>query len=414
MNKTLLTNAVWLVLCVAAFFIGRSGPAPSAQTSERSASAPGSSTRSSSGGSESPLTEQRSARLGFSPQEVSSSFGVVLETVLAQKDPLLRTEGILSLARNLEAGQFQDAIAAFSEKGNEEDLRLLYTAWAEVAPYEALAYAKENADGNSAAQTILATFAKTDPDGAIAWAKKDFDGDDDRRANPYLIGVINGLALVDVPRATALLQELPYSRGRGRALDAIYDEISKEGTQQAKDWISSLTEERLQAGAARKLVEDLAKNSPEEAAEWVSSLGDEALSSAAGSIVEKWAEADLTAAKTWVERQDPAIIASAGPSLVREMAAKDQLLEASKWVAQYEGSPDFDRTIRSLVRSSASQEPEFAADWALRITSERERARTLHRMLGSWLEKDQAGAKAFLDSQSIPDSVRRRLDRRQN
>jgi hypothetical protein len=81
------------------------------------------------------------------------------------------------------------------------------------------AYAKEKTGTNFARQTILSAWAKNDTEGAVAWARDNFDSDaKGADANPWIVGVIEGISSIDLGRATELLEELPFSRGRGQAL----------------------------------------------------------------------------------------------------------------------------------------------------------------------------------------------------
>ena len=328
-------------------------------------------------------------------------------------DPIARAEGFLQLVKNLGPDEFLDAVAAYREGGiNDEqfgEYRLLLTAWAQVNPLEALDYAKENTGSPFARQTILSAWAKNDTEGAVSWARENFDIEgDENRSNPWMIGVIEGIASIDLGRATQLMEELPFSRGRGEALDAVFAEVTSGGNENAKRWVAQLTDKSLKEGAAARLAGRLASEDPEAAAIWASSLGPEVMKRAAGSIVDQWAETDLNAAKAWVDSQPDEVIAASGPQLIENIIEDEDISTATAWLSRFEGNPAFDDSVRTLVYRSMSQEPTTAADWIMKLSSDRDQERTFHRVLGGWMQKDKEAAMGYINNNSVPDSIKRR------
>ena len=128
----------------------------------------------------------------------------------------------------------------------------------------------------------------------------------------------------------------------------------------------------------------------------------------AGTIVSNWAEADLNAARTWVAGQSQDIIAASGPSLVEKMIQKEDIATASAWLADFEGMPEFDDSVRTFVRNSAQEQPEVAADWIMKLTNERDQTGTFHRILRGWEQKDKAGAMDYIRNNPVPESIAKR------
>ncbi|MDG2400332.1 MAG: hypothetical protein P8M04_07150, partial [Akkermansiaceae bacterium] len=264
---------------------------------------------------------------------------------------------------------------------------------------------------NFARQTILSAWAKNDTEDAVAWARENFDSEaKGADANPWIVGVIEGISSIDLGRATELLEELPFSRGRGQALDAVFAEVTSAGPENAKRWIASLSDEKLKSGAASRLAGQLAKEDPRAAAQWATSLGSDILKSSAGEIVRQWADEDLAAARNWVENQPEEIVASAGPALVREMIQNEDVVTASDWLSNYEGNPAFDESVRSLVWNSMGDEPAFAADWIMKLSSEDDQRNTFHRMIGRWMSKDEAGVVDYVNNNPVPEGIKQRVE----
>ncbi|MDB4415799.1 hypothetical protein N9270_03630 [Akkermansiaceae bacterium] len=330
-------------------------------------------------------------------------------------DPIARAEEFLKFVKNLSPDQYLDAVDAYREGGIENEqfgeYRMLLSAWAQADPLQALDYAKEKTGTNFARQTILSAWAKNDTEGAVAWARENFDSEaKGADANPWIVGVIEGISSIDLGRATELLEELPFSRGRGQALDAVFAEVTSGGPENTKQWIASLGDEKLKSGAASRFAGQLAKSDPRAAAEWASSMGSEILKSSAGEIIQQWADNDLTAARNWVADQPEEIVASAGPALVREMIESEDVVAASDWLASYEGNPAFDESVRSLVWHSMGEEPAFAADWIMKLSSEDDQRSTFHRMIGRWMSKDEAGVVDYVNNNPVPEGIKQRVE----
>ena len=421
-SKTGFFAAAWAVSCGAAFLVGRgSSDSPGiAKDPDSMRGYAASRTRTISRGGQTSGPLMTDGRVASTSTDSSSK--VQIEAIRGEakalknmSDPIARAEKFLEFVKKLSPDQYLDAVDAYREDGIENEqfgeYRMLLSAWAQVDPLQALDYAKEKTGTNFARQTILSAWAKNDTEGAVAWARANYDSETKGAdANPWIIGVIEGISSIDLGRATQLLEELPFSRGRGEALDAVFAEVTSGGPESAKRWIASLGDEKLKSGAASRLAGQLAKSDPRAAAEWASSMGSEILKSSAGEIIQQWADKDLTAARDWVESQSEEIVASAGPALVREIIQNEDVVAASDWLATYEGNPAFDESVRSLVWNSMGEEPAFAADWIMRLSSEDDQRSTFHRMIGRWMGKDEAGVVDYINNNPVPEGIKQRVE----
>ena len=155
----------------------------------------------------------------------------IIETTPARKavtelaqivDPVERAKAFLALIQTLETDDFLNVVADFRALGITEqrmsEYGMLLHAWAKADPEGALDYAIKNTGTPFARQAIMASWSSDDPEAAIAFARDNYEGEG---ANPLLVGIIRGIAPSDLSRASDLLQELPYSRERGDALQSI-------------------------------------------------------------------------------------------------------------------------------------------------------------------------------------------------
>ncbi len=336
--------------------------------------------------------------------------------IARSEDAIARNTALLALIDSLSPENYLSVVDAFRKLGLTSERRgeyeLLLTAWAKVDPAGALDYASENTGGEYARNTILSTWATTNPDAAIAWAEENHTNAD--RANPWMVGVIEGIALSDVPRATGLMEGMIRSDERGQALDFIVDHLIANDPEEAKAWSTSVTNEGLRSSAFAFTATALARDTPSEAAQWLSSVGDvAALNRASEGITEDWYKESPEETTAWISSLPPEAMSKAAEGVVGNVVREDPV-QAAEYISELAASnPDanFDSSIRELVRGSARQDPELAAVWVSGISNDNEQTRYYHRVLGQWANQDSAAANAWMlsNSDSLPDSIARRF-----
>lgn len=410
-TKTLLISAGWSATAALAFFAGRSDQTDSAEAfSASTEGAAHSNTEIRSSFRDGEATGSSMIRKTSVPRE-GREFSKLIQEMTNLDDPIARTRAFLAFVEQLEPGQFQEAVENFRELGMTRermgDYAILLSAWAKADPYAALAYAKDTTETPFARQTILGTWARDSPDEAIQWAQTNFTGDDDD-ANPWIEGIIKGLAHSNQDLASKLLTDLPRSRERGRALRTLLaSHLNSSGQEGAKNWAQSINDPFLQGSVATRVADELAKGDPEGAMEWSASLGEDTLKRAAPEVIDRWIKEDKNAATAWINRQNDDVRAAAANSYVQNLS----LDEADEWLSKNATSGDYDRAIQDLARRAIrGDSPEFGADWIMRITNERQRNRTFHRNLRSWQRKDREGLINYAQNNPVPESILRRLN----
>lgn len=418
MNRVAPIAAAWIATCGAAYYLGsqseiaesNADDSPSSRTIVRA------SERSSSGSS----TSASRRALGERDQLLNvlslSIPADQIQEIVQMNDPIKRAEALLALMNQLSPGEFQDVVASFRGLGITRErmgeYAIMLTAWAKADPVGALDYAKENTETSFARQTILATWAQTHPDAAIAWAEENFEaGERENQANPWLVGIIKGLAENDLNRASTLLESLPFSRGRGDALDSVLNKVVlDQGLDAAKQWATGLSDERLQNGAVARLAAEMAKDDPAGTLDWAASVSRDALERSAGEVVERWASEDPIAAKNWIEQQPESIQASSAPGLIQAMA-EDDPQGASDWLTPRAGNPAFDDAVRELVWRTSESDPAMSGGWIMNLTDERDRTRTFHRTLRQMMGADAEATMNFVQGNEVPEGIRERATR---
>lgn len=415
MKNTSPTMVIALVLIGTVGFLAGRKSSPQSDTSselpENTRSA-----RASQVGGASDAGEGKSARENASsrPSLTPAERLIRLEEIVRGENVLDRNRALLAFIDQLAPGDYEEAVAHFRSLGINDQRRgeyaLLLSAWAKADPLSALTYAKESTNGNFASDTILTSWATLDPDAAMSWAQANHTGEG---ANPYMVGVIRGLAETDPQRATALLKEMPRSRERADALDAVLPYLFAQGNDATRAWIESLTDESLRNGAMLRSTERLASMDPEGTAKW--------LLQNPGEAADRRMDNVYTA---WVGKNEQAALSSyaslpAGPArtnalqgIVRAVASEDPN-KAISLMNNYDSDVN-DNVVQNFVWHSFGNHPSAAVSQIARIQNEGQRDRMYSRTLSRWYEMDAAAASAFMQSTPLSESVIRDVNRRIN
>ncbi|RYD31764.1 MAG: hypothetical protein EOP85_22410, partial [Verrucomicrobiaceae bacterium] len=275
--KSITTLAALVVIGVGGFMAGRISSSDPAKTAGEGA-AEGRSTRAGSSLSSTASSDTASSRRTSTrtPRaeggEMADKMGRLakLESIVRGENALERNRALLAYIDQLGPGEFADAVAHFRGLGLTEarmgEYSMLLTAWAQADPNSALAYARENTRGSFAQDTILTSWATTDPEAAIRWAQGNHEGDG---PNPFIPGIIRGLAQSDPARATELLATMPRSGERGKGLDFILPHLLQQGNDATREWITALADDSLKDGAMLRVARQFADADPAGTASWL-------------------------------------------------------------------------------------------------------------------------------------------------
>ena len=336
-----------------------------------------------------------------------------LESIVRGENALDRNRALLAYIDQLGPGDFEEAVASFRALGITEsrmgEYSMLLTAWAQVDPTNALAFAKENTRNGFARDTILTTWATTDPDAAIRWAQANFDGDG---ANPYLPGIIRGLSGTDPAKATELLTSMPRSEERGQGLDYMLPHLLQQGTAETQAWITSIKDDVLRNGAMMRVAEDLAQTDPAGTAAWLLAHPGDATQRRMDDVYGVWASQDTTAAlNSFAALPAGDERSNALRGVVSAVATEDP--KAAVGLMDRYPNDVTDRMVQNFVWHSFGTDPATAATQIARIGDQGEREAMYRRTLDSWFDRDPTAAQAWVQTNPIPESVQSHLNRRQ-
>jgi hypothetical protein len=311
---------------------------------------------------------------------------VTLKSVMEQKNPVARMQGFLDVLAGLGPGEMPDAVTVLKDMGGSsgKELSLMLHQWAQMDPASAAGWLSESDDGRFkgwAGRLVMEDWAQRDPLAATAMAETLGKTIKEGENNPWLSGVIRGLAENDPRSAGVLTQKLSYGEERGDAVEQVVDSFftSDPGGDAAREWAESLpdTDPRLKAGVTARVADALAKSSPEKAAEWVADLPEGSRSRAMASVAGRWASKDPNAAGTWLD--------------------------------SIPASPERNEAVVNFAWTVRREDPEAAMIWAGTITEEEQRNETTYRLAREWVREDPESAKAWVGQSALPENLRQRL-----
>lgn len=417
-NKLIPVVSALFAACIG-FAIGRNGtasPQPRANASEAlNASNSSTTSRSRMDQDSNARSSSKGAHDTTGRDLAAMEPRAALQLAMSAGDPLDRMRQWLSYLDQLGTNDFPGVIAAFREGGVSEEHMAEYTmllsAWAKLDPLGALQYASDNIKNPFAGQTILATWASKDPDSAIAWAKSHHTGDG---ANPWMVGVIKGMASSNLDRASTLLAEMPFSRERGDALDAVLPAYLQRSASAARQWIDGLSDDKLREGATMRLAGLTVNEDPTGTADWLLSHPSEATNR----------RIDDAMMAMW--QKDPSSVATYYNQIPEGEARKNALrgwingvgMEDPKAAValmdRYKNDLS-NRAVEQFVWHSMGKDPTVALNQVQRIDDENQRNQIYRRSLQYWLENNEGEALKWINSNPLPqnviDHVNRLLDK---
>jgi hypothetical protein len=396
MKKPTLTAIAgfWLLTVAGAFYLGQQRPGTDAAavggTSAQPGPSGGVSVSTGSGGTSvnvKPSSPWSPGAGGGASTEGSAQALAKLKASFSNPNSLERHRAFLDSLEGLDNEGFKEAHQLLRSQDDWGSSRyqsmMLFYAWGRKDPEAALAYTAE-VGSDRANFSILSSWAEVAPSKAIEWAQANapVDENGNPQENWNMVGAIHGLAKMDLGQASNTLESMNFGEARGRALDIVFDRMWKQDPEQAKDWVTGIADERLQAGAAQRVADRLAESDPKVAAAWIDSLTQtQAKARAAAGIIEKWSGQDPNATGEWVNRSFPA-------------------------------SPDNDRVREAFAYSIDNRDPQSSLAWAATITDQGRREETVSRIARDWLRRDTQNARAVLETMpDLPKNVRDRLNR---
>ena len=420
MKAKILPISLAFIIGTISFIIGRNSASTStsaqASNDEQQPKGSLSARGSSSSGAETTSQARRTGSTSTERSGINSAKGSIdplqrMAEISAMTDPLDRTRQWIQFIDSLSESEFEGVVAEMRASGqsqeNMEEYGMLLTAWAKINPLAALDYASKNTRNPYARQTILAAWASTDPSGAIAWAKDNFKGEG---ANPFMVGVIRGLAQNDPQLASSLMAEMPRSEERGNALDSLLPVFLKQGVDTARQWVSSITDETLRNGAMERLADRTLEKDPLGTADWLIANPSESTNRRVDDALFAMATKDKDAAMGYFQKLPTGNDRTNALRGLVNAEAMENPKAAAALMDRY-GSDVNNRVVEQFVWHSFGKDPQLAVQNIGRVTDIEQRDQMYTRTIERWLGEDQTAAMVWMCDNTLPQNVTDRLTR---
>jgi hypothetical protein len=153
---------------------------------------------------------------------------------------------------------------------------------------------------------------------------------------------------------------------------------------------------KLKDRAVTNVIGVMADSDPKGAAGLISSLPVESQDDAAGSLANRWARNDPTAAATWSTTLPEGEAKTKVIRNVVEVWADRDLNKTAAWLERLRPGDSRDAAIHEFSRQVTNADPASAAAWASTISDPERRDGSLERIYRQWSRKDQQGAIDFI------------------
>ncbi len=251
--------------------------------------------------------------------------------------------------------------------------------WSQTDPAAAAAFIDTipNSPGSffGDVHTIAQNWAASDPASALAWAQR-HDGSDAAPIHLAVSGAIGGWWQKD-PRAAEEYVASHLNTLADRQLAAtVASQIFNADPQRAMQWVSQLPDLEARRQADTIIAHQIGWTDPKGAAEWAAGLPDDVRSITLESAVSLWAQGNAAA--------------------------------ASEWIGTLSG-PTRDQATKAYSNVVANSDPANALNWATSISDPRMRDSSINGIVRKWMERDPAGASAWVQASTLSADQKQRL-----
>jgi hypothetical protein len=335
-----------------------------------------------------------------------------INAILGKSSRYERMRLILTLTDRLDSEAFPNLLNDMREAGQDmaypHETMMILSAWADRDPMDAANYLRKAGGELELSSVVMSAWAAADPDAAEKWARDNHGSVD---SNPWMVGVIQGIARSDQELARSLIEEMPQGRGRKQALTATLAQVFLNGGEAARAWIDGIADARIKNDGAEWLAGRMAERDPVSASAWVSSLETAgARSKAAKEVASRYALHDMESAQEWALTLPEDTRMEAIKGVVEQLARQDPV-DAFNWISNLGGSEKMDGLLRDIVRRGFDQDPAAALTTSLYLQDNRNREQLTSRYLERWVESDPAAASIWIHAHSdyLPENLMRHL-----
>ena len=319
---------------------------------------------------------------------------------------LERMGSYLDALRSMDTANVQDVVAAFEALpagyGRHLEMKLLMRSWSAINPEAALHYAMTELDEKSERRfglsEALAGWAGKDPQAALNWANQNNLGKP-QGDNPFILGVIKGIAENDLNEANRMLVNLPPGNARWQSATFLAQEFAKKSTDEAVAWAKQFPNDdpHLRETILGQIGAKLARQDLKGTASWVETMNaDSGNQRIIDNLLTQWVSQSPQDASAWVaELSNP----DNRQYAMKQLAARWSLVDpvsTAEWLNDFPPSASLDPVVGEFVDRISARDPEGAAGWALSIVEPEARKKAIDKIMRTWKEIDPERSEAWI------------------
>ena len=357
---------------------------------------------------------------------------------LTEKKAEERLKALAGIGASLTLPEMEDALVLANSFKELRAQAVFHDAavkrWCLLAPAKAWAYVARLPEGRGKLELVRiasSAYAKVDPTSASKAAASSTGA---RSRIEAIAQVAEVWAKTDVPAALQWVRSLPSGPAREAALynirfiwvhidpAAASEEIKQlptddtrkmltmniAGEWAARDpgkaiaWARTLTVRSEQEEAFSNIAESWADVSPHDAAEFALQLEPEFRTRVALAVIARWATQDPQAAANWALRTPDATVQNRGLAEVLNVWTSVYPASASQWVSTLTPLALRDATLQAYVAAVEEWAPDSATKMAAQISDPAVRWQRVQDSLSRWWNIDEKSAGSWLESTDLP------------
>ncbi|MGF1483710.1 MAG: hypothetical protein ACFBZ8_05045 [Opitutales bacterium] len=349
------------------------------------------------------------------------------ELILIRRDELPKDIDLTQLVQGLsgdEIVQAMDTLRLSPDQSRYSHVlaKELIGAWAKKDPQAVLTYVDDLGTWplrESAVTGALRELSKTEPMSAVAYLDERRSILSNEQYNKQLMKVMSGFGDTNPMAALNYAATLPNERMWGHnkrryGFMHVFAEMKVDGTlSQAIPFVNSLPAEgNVRQDAVAALMESWSHTEPAAALEWFGQSGYGAeMDWARTRAVARWANRNPSEAASYVAAL-PAEDPRRGQMISQVVSNWTQYdYDApAAWLNEFPPSPQLDSAVANFSYRTMNRDPEGAMSWAVSITNDRSRQRTIERVARVWKDRDPQALAGFLkDSNDLDAMAKHRL-----
>ncbi|MBT5690841.1 MAG: hypothetical protein HOK49_15235 [Opitutae bacterium] len=349
----------------------------------------------------------------LSGQNGTSLQKVDLNKLFISRNPLTRISDFIEVLRDLGPDTIDAVRTAFETlpagESRTQEMQLFFHAWATFAPLDAIDYAQTlgRSETMYATRSALASWAAYNAPAAMQWSKAN---PDENKKGEYMVGIIQGVATIDLGAASDLLYGMNNTNYRFQAASVLVRNHVNEGIEPAMKWADELPDgdQHLKNIVLNQVASEVAQRNPERCAEWALELEEgEGRKRVIATVINYWSRSSHEAVAAWVkELPEGGNKYHAIEQMVNQWAWRNPVSTAN-WLNNFPANKKLDPSIDNFARRIMHKEPATAVSWAHSIVNDERRNKSLNHVFQNWQKKKPDEAMAWAESNApelLPDT----------